>query len=91
MSQDQKKRLARREMRLIQQEATWLQKAVFALGKVDESREKLADLRGSEPEPFILKVGRKTVDLDDVVEAIEVQVAETLEMLRERRAMMPRI
>ncbi len=90
MAQSKEKRRQRREMRLMQQEATWLQKAVFAFGKVDEIREKIADMHEREPEPFIIKIGRKKIDLDDVAEAIEEEVKSTLEMLRERRGMVPR-
>ncbi len=90
MPQDKAKRQARREMRLMQQESTWLQKAVFALGKVDETREKIADLNEQESEPFVLAIGRKRVSLDEIVEAIEVEVKQTLETLRERRGMTPR-
>lgn len=90
MSQSKEKRKQRREMRLIQQEATWLQKAVFAFGKVEDLREKIADLNETEPEPLTVQIEGSEVSLDDVSEALEQKVQGTLEMLRERRGMVPR-
>lgn len=90
MSQSKEKRKKRREMRLIQQEATWLQKAVFAFGKAEDVREKIADLNDTEPEPLTVEIENREVDLDDVSEALEERVQSTLNMLRERRGMVPR-
>lgn len=90
MSQDKEKRRKRREMRLIQQEATWLQKAVFAFGKVEDLREKIADLNETEPDPLTMTIEGSEVSLDDVSKALEEKVQATLEMLRERRGMVPR-
>lgn len=90
MSQSKEKRKQRREMRLIQQEATWLQKAVFAFGKVEDLREKIADLNETEPEPLTVQIEGSEVSLDDVSEALEEKVQGTLDMLRERRGMVPR-
>lgn len=90
MSQSKEKRKQRREMRLIQQEATWLQKAVFAFGKVEDLREKIADLNEREPEPLTVQIEGSEVSLDDVSEALEEKVQGTLDMLRERRGMVPR-
>lgn len=90
MSQDKEQRKKRREMRLIQQEATWLQKAVFAFGKVEDLREKIADLNETDPETIKVEIRGKKVSLDDVSKALEERVQGTLEMLRERRGMVPR-
>lgn len=90
MNQDKEKRKKRREMRLIQQEATWLQKAVFAFGKVEDLREKIADLNETEPDPLTVQIEGSDVSLDDVSTALEEKVQATLEMLRERRGMVPR-
>lgn len=90
MSQSKEKRKQRREMRLIQQEATWLQKAVFAFGKVEDLREKIADLNETDPEPLTVQIEGSEVSLDDVSEALEEKVQGTLDMLRERRGMVPR-
>lgn len=90
MNQSTDKRRQRREMRLIQQEATWLQKAVFAFAKVEDVREKIADLRDAEPEHITVEIEGHEVSLDDISEALEDRVQKTLEMLRERRGMVPR-
>lgn len=90
MSQSDEKRKKRREMRLIQQEATWLQKAVFAFGKAEDIREKIADLNETEPEPLTVEIEGSEVSLDDVSEGLEEKIQATLEMLRERRGMVPR-
>ncbi len=90
MNQSKEKRKQRREMRLIQQEATWLQKAVFAFGKVEDLREKIADLNETEPDPLVVEIEGSEVSLDDVSTALEEKVQATLEMLRERRGMVPR-
>ena len=90
MSQSKEKRRQRREMRLLQQEATWLQKAVFAFGKVEDIREKIADLNDTEPDPFTVDLDGDEILLDDIAEALEERVKGTLDMLRERRGMVPR-
>lgn len=90
MSQSKEKRKKRREMRLIQQEATWFQKAVFAFGKAEDIREKIADLNETEPEPLTVQIEGSQVSLDDVSKALEEKIQGTLEMLRERRGMVPR-
>jgi hypothetical protein len=90
VSQSKEKRRQRREMRLMQQEATWLQKAVFAFGKVEDIREKIADLNEQEPDPFTVELEGGEILLDDIAEALEERVQGTLEMLRERRGMVPR-
>lgn len=90
MSQDDDNRQKRREMRLMQQEATWLQKAVFAFGKVEDLREKIADLNDTAPERLTVQIEGNEVSLDDVSKALEEKVQATLEMLRERRGMVPR-
>ncbi len=90
MSQSKEKRRQRREMRLMQQEATWLQKAVFAFGKVEDIREKIADMNETEPDPLTVELEGTEIPLDDIAEALEERVQGTLEMLRERRGMVPR-
>ncbi len=90
MSQSKDERQKRREMRLMQQEATWLQKAVFAFGKVEDLREKIGDLNEAPPVPLTVQIEGSEVSLDDVSKALEEKVQATLEMLRERRGMVPR-
>lgn len=90
MTQSKDERQKRREMRLMQQEATWLQKAVFAFGKVEDLREKIGDLNEAPPEPLTVQIEGNEVSLDDVSRALEEKVQVTLDMLRERRGMVPR-
>jgi hypothetical protein len=75
----------------MQQEATWLQKAVFAFGKVEDVREKIADLNEEDPDPLTIELDSGEIALDDVAEALEKRVQGTLDMLRERRGMVPRV
>ncbi|HSH46417.1 MAG TPA: hypothetical protein VK966_11290 [Longimicrobiales bacterium] len=79
------KRKFRRETRLLQNEASWLQKAMFALGKVDDVRDRLADLRDSAREPFTLQVDGSPVSGDALADALETRAKELLSTIRERR------
>jgi hypothetical protein len=84
-----RQRQRRQEMRLLQREATWLQKALFALGKAEESREKLAEARGEEEDGtehgYVLETEGGTLPLESVLDAIESRVKSLLELLQERR------
>lgn len=80
-----RRRMQRREIRLIQRESTWLQKALFALGKAEEAREGLAELHGEEPEPFKVSLEGRAVSLEDLEEALDDRIQELLEVVRERR------
>jgi hypothetical protein len=63
-------RARRRELRFIQRQSVWLQKAVFALHKVDEADRKVREAAGESPD-----------DGDSVT--VEMEGGETdLEMLR---------
>jgi len=79
------KRMQRREIRLIQRESTWLQKALFALGKAEEAREGLAELRGESIEPFKVSLEGRAVPLEELEEALDDHIQELLELVRERR------
>lgn len=75
------KQQKRRELRLIQQESVWLQKALFALRKADATHEKLAGLRGEDDGDYT--IGKFALsDLEDVLEE---QVEEKLKRTREMR------
>jgi len=81
-----KRRQIRREIRTLQREATWLQKALFALGKVEEARDKLDEMRGEEHEPFMIEVeGGGAIALEQVEEALAERVKALLETVREER------
>ncbi len=76
----------RREIRALQREATWLQKALFALGKVEEAREAAAELNDEEATPLMVVVeDGPGLPLEAVEEALETRVKELLEVVRERR------
>lgn len=83
MADDRRKK--RLEIRQLSSESTWLQKALFALQKADEAREKLAEMRGSDDSDFELTLGRKKLLVDDFEEAIENRIRELLDTIRERR------
>lgn len=82
------KRRENRARRIIRSESRWLQKAIFALGKAEEARSKLADLYEDEAEEFTVKVNGKEQDVGAIggllKEAVEERLAKQREELRER-------
>jgi hypothetical protein len=83
---DNEKRRQRREITLLQQEAVWLQKVLFALRKVEDLRVRIAELGDQEAGDWTLPVEGGEVAVADVEDAIEDQVKTVLETVRERRA-----
>ena len=80
------RRRKRREIKLLTNESVWLQKALFALQKVEAVREKMAELNGEdEAEPLVLELGRKKLKVEEFEEALENRVEHLLEEVRERR------
>lgn len=79
------RRRKRKELRLVKNEATWLQKALFALGKAEVAREKLAEFQGVEPEGWVLDLGGDEVAVEDVEQALENRVQGLLDRVKERR------
>lgn len=80
------RRRKRREIKLLTNESVWLQKALFALQKVEAVREKMAELSGQdEAEPLVLELGRKKLKVEEFEEALENRVEKLLEEVRERR------
>lgn len=79
------KRQQRREIRLIQREATWLQKALFALGKASETRQKLESGGGDDDGSFVLELETGPLPLDVLEDGLEARVKDLLELARERR------
>lgn len=80
------RRRKRREIKLLTNESVWLQKALFALQKVEAVREKMAELNGEdEAEPLVLELGRKKLKVEEFEEALENRVEKLLEEVRERR------
>ncbi len=79
------RRQQRREIRLIQREATWLQKALFALGKAAESREKLEGNGEDDDASYVLELESGPLAMEVVEDGLEARVKELLELVRERR------
>lgn len=80
------RRRKRREIKLLTNESVWLQKALFALQKVEAVREKMAELNGEdEAEALVLELGRKKLKVEEFEEALENRVEKLLEEVRERR------
>ncbi len=78
------RRAQRQEIRLLQREATWLQKALFALGKAAEARDRMVpDEEGDSP--YLVELEEGSVPLDAVEDALAERVKEILEHVRERR------
>jgi len=82
------KRRENRARRIIRSESRWLQKAIFALGKAEEARTKLADLYEDEAEEFAVKVDGKKKDVGEIGgllrEAVEERLQKQREELRDR-------
>lgn len=79
------KRRFRRETRLLQNESSWLQKALFALRKVEDVRDRLAELHERGPETYGLVVDGEEVPLASIEDALEVRAGELQKTVRERR------
>ena len=83
MATDRRQR--RKEIKLLSTESAWLQKALFALHKAEDAREKLADSQGEEASDFILDLDGKHLDVEDFQEAMENRIKTLLDEVRERR------
>jgi hypothetical protein len=79
------RRRKRKEVRYLQSESVWLQKAVFALRKAEAARESLADVRDEEAEPYFLSVGDRELSIQDLDEALDVRVEALMKTVREMR------
>lgn len=80
------RRRKRREIKLLSNESVWLQKALFALQKVEGIREKMAELNGDEdPDPIVFEADGGEIHVEAFQEAMENRVKYLLEEVRERR------
>lgn len=80
------RRRKRKEMRLVQNEAAWLQKALFALGKAEDAHEKLADFRDEgDPGEYSFVLDGDDVSVEAIEEAVEGRLEGLKAKLRERR------
>jgi hypothetical protein len=82
---DEERRRQRQEIRLIQRESTWLQKALFALGKAEESHEKLVEARGVEEATYALALDDGELPMEVLEDALESRIKELMESVRKRR------
>lgn len=81
---DEKRRF-RRETRLLQNESSWLQKALFALRKVEDVQDRLAELNDRDPTPYVLDLDGREVELEAFEDALESRAGELQSVVRERR------
>ncbi|HUG41078.1 MAG TPA: hypothetical protein VMM12_11365 [Longimicrobiales bacterium] len=81
----EEKRKERRRTRLMQSQSSWLQKALFALRKVEDTRGRIADLDERDGGPFTLELDGGEVPLERVEDAIEARAKALQEKVRERR------
>jgi hypothetical protein len=79
------RRRQRRETRILQDESVWLQKALFALRKAADARERLSDLRDEEAEPYALVVDDRGVAMEAIEDALEERIERLIRNVRERR------
>lgn len=82
---NEERRRQRQEMRLIQRESTWLQKALFALGKAAEAREKLEGDEHVEESAYTLPLEDGELPMEELEDALESRIKDLLDILRERR------
>ena len=79
------RRIKRKEIRHLQAESVWLQKAVFALRKAEAAREQVADIRDSDHDSYMLTVGDREIQLEDLEDALDQRIESLLKSVREMR------
>jgi hypothetical protein len=79
------RRQKRKEVSYLQSESVWLQKAVFALRKAEAAREGLADVRDEAAGPYEVRVGDRTVSIQELDEALDGRVEALMKQVREMR------
>lgn len=80
------RRRKRKEMRLVQNEAAWIQKALFALGKAESAHEKLVDFReAGDPGEYAFDLKGEEVSVEEIEEALESRLSGLKEKLKARR------
>ena len=76
------KKQAIQERKILQGESRWLQKAMFALSKAGDEREKLAKTRNGAVEAMMVRVGKKSYEIEAVRSAIQDAVEQRMESVR---------
>lgn len=79
------RRHMRKEMRLVRNESSWLQKALFALGKAEDAHGKLADFRGEASGDYTFPLQGEEVSVEEMEDAIQSRLDGLQEKVRERR------
>ena len=79
------RRQKRTEIRHLQSESVWLQKALFALRKAETARDKLADVRDEDSSDYLLTVGDTEVPLEALEDALEARAKELIATVRQMR------
>lgn len=86
MPTDAEKRRRRREIRLLQSESTWLQKALFDLRKAESAHADVAVLRDEdETESMRLSLDGREVEIEALEDAIEDRAQRLLDTVRQMR------
>lgn len=79
------KRRKRRDLKLLTNESTWLQKALFAFQKAEAAWEKRMENNGEEDADYVLEHEGEEFPIENFVGAIEDRVAGILSEVKERR------
>ena len=79
------RRRQRNEIRHLQSESVWLQKALFALRKAETARERLADVRNEDVSPYMLPVGDTDLSVEALEDALEHRAKELIQTVRQMR------
>lgn len=81
----EERRQKRKEIRLLQSESVWLQKALFALRKAEAAREKLADARDAEEESYTLVLDGEERSLEALEDGLEHRIEDLMRTVRTMR------
>lgn len=79
------RRQKRKEIRFIQSESVWLQKALFALHKAEAAHEKVADARDEETGDYTLKYPGGSYNIEAFESALEQRIEKLMGTVREMR------
>ena len=79
------RRRKRTEIRHLQSESVWLQKALFALRKAETARERLADTRDEDASAYLLSVGEAEIPMEALEDALEQRAQELTQTVRQMR------
>ncbi|HSM02899.1 MAG TPA: hypothetical protein VK960_10745 [Acidimicrobiia bacterium] len=89
-SVDPDRQLQRKIEGRLQVESTWLQKLLFALGKVEEAREKLGTMQVEPLRPLVVLEDGTTVPISTVAVNVRRRVDEVMKALGQDPAGLPR-